>query len=390
MLTKEKIQRYALYLLLFSLNFETIDLFGFGIDYLATKITLPLFLLVSVITDKSLFSLKKFSKYLIPLFMFFILQTIMSFLNKTVLYTSFFDFPFFINILLFIVIVNLSIKQPHIIHKGMYVFVISTFLLALFFSLNIGTTVVNDFRFTIFNINANELGVRASISLIILFTQFFDNKKKRNFINIMMFLFLFKLLVATGSRTAFISLMLSLLIYLLFNKSIGKIKKQLFQFLMIIVSLFMWELFFKNSYIVERLLSTINDNDLSSRDLIWVAVFQIFSENYFFGLGKTGYNIAVIDLLGRVASPHNVFLEVLSYTGVVGLFIFFIFLYRVLKTAFEKFKKDKQTLPLIFFLHILVMLFSGQVFAPKFAWVLFAYIVSNSVFESTKKTQSKI
>ena len=138
----------------------------------------------------------------------------------------------------------------------------------------------------------------------------------------------------------------------------------------------MWNLFLQYTLLGERLLDTAEKGDISSREVIWENVFYIFLPNLFWGIGLPRYQYEVTAAFGYFTSPHNVFIEVIVYTGILGLTIFVVFLFRVIKCAVVKYFKKIEILPIILLIPLVGMLFSGQIFGVKIAWVLFAYFIS--------------
>ena len=134
-----------------------------------------------------------------------------------------------------------------------------------------------------------------------------------------------------------------------------------------------WQSTFQFTLVAERLFDTLNVGDLSSRDIIWAKVMDVISNNYIYGIGKTGYLLELGDF-----SPHNVILEVLCYTGIVGLLIFGYFLFGIVSNAYKKAKDHCDSLPLILLVPIFGMILSGQIFGQKIVWFIFAYIAYKS------------
>ena len=100
------IHKYILLLFFFSVNFEMMNLFNLGIDYLATKISISLLLGVSLINFPRYFSFKNQWRTFLPLYTYFIVLTGISFLYINGVNNTFFDFPFFLNILVLIILCN--------------------------------------------------------------------------------------------------------------------------------------------------------------------------------------------------------------------------------------------------------------------------------------------
>lgn len=364
------------------------NLFDLGIDYLASKITISILFLVSLINFKSNFNLRYYSKYLMPLILYFGVLTLVSFLNVSSASNNYFDFPFFLNIILFLILLNSTKIDKDILLKGLLSFAFGSIILTIlyYFNINISDKGLVG-RSTVFELNQNILGIILVISIFVLISIAFGyspifTKYKKIVLLIIPFLFVF--MISTGSRTAFISFILGLILFIFFNKSIKKSRRILFSILLVPLFILIWTLFLKNSLVIERMGSTIGQGDLSSRDLIWFTTFDIISNNYWFGIGKTGYFTQIQKLFGDFASPHNVILETLCYTGIFGLLIFTVFFFRIIKTAITKIKLNGDLLPIMLLMPILGNLLSGQIYEIKIPWIIFAFVVSSVSNRSMK------
>ncbi len=380
----KKGQKFSIYLFMFSLNFESIDLFNLGIDYLATKISISVLLFFSLLNFKNSFTFKNFPDSIKIIVLFFLMLTINNFINQNIAYNTIIDIPFFLNILVFIVLCNYVVIDENIILKGLLVFSLSSFFLAILFFLGLGEVSLLEGRFSIFGINENRLGLTACVSILILVSLVFDNKlvlKKRRYILLIMTPFLLVLLLQTGSRSAFISLILGLGIHFFLNKQLKHIYKIVMFLMLLFFMIFIWQFFLKDSFIITRLFQSINEGDLSSRDLIWSEIFKLIADNPILGVGETGYAQRMMTFSDfDVPSPHNVFIEVFCYTGFVGLAVFLVFCKRIYNNAIKVNVYKKELLPLILLIPITINLLSGQLFDVKLLWVLLAFIGSGAYY----------
>lgn len=374
MLTISKLQRNSIYLFAFSLNFETVNLFNLGIDYLASKITIVLLLGVTFINTPAIKSIGKYLVFLKPLFIFFIYLTIISFVNRAGSAASFFYFPLFLDLVIVFLLLSAVKRYPTVLLEGLVAFSIGALLLAILFFLNIGVEATADGRMSIFSINQNLLGLYACFAS---FTFMYLLFKKTSLSAIIKYLLigaifiLFLLLIKTGSRGAFLSFVVGMGLYLFANKNLSRFKKSLIVFGFIIAGVLLWTFFLKNSIVTERLVTSVSDGDLSNRDLIWISLFDVIVNNYWFGVGVTGYE----RIIGN-GSPHNVLIEVLCYSGVFGLLIFLVFVVNIGRNAYRNFKRDDNVLPFALFLPSLGLILTGQIFEQKVIWLILAYQIA--------------
>ena len=124
--------------------------------------------------------------------------------------------------------------------------------------------------------------------------------------------------------------------------------------------------------VLQRLSSTLVNGDTANRDIIWNGILYFFSDFIFLGVGKTGYSRVIGDL-----SPHNAFLEVFIYTGLLGLFFLLIFLYRIFLNVLLLYKNSTDFFPIIIFIAIFGILLTGQFFDQKIIWFLMSCLIQN-------------
>ncbi len=97
-------------------------------------------------------------------------------------------------------------------------------------------------------------------------------------------------------------------------------------------------------------------------------------------MGQTGYIEYTNFNFGMYKSPHNVILEVLAYTGIIGLFFYLLFVFTAFFQSFPIFIKTKNIVPLVFLLPVLGLLVSGQILVVKLCWFILAYAASRRYY----------
>ena len=390
MFLKSKLQALALYIFIFSINFETIKIFG--VDFFITKVTFLFMFLICVITDFKLFLIKSSLKYISPLIIYFILLTIVSHHNINLISDDYFPLEFFLNIITLFILVNLSIKIPDLHKNGLLVLAYSTSILSVLCLLNIGTNIYsgtiesNAGRLTMFYMNSNSCAIISSTSIIIFMNYIFNNKpvsKIRKLFVLILILLILNMLILTGSRTGLISLFFGFILFIFLNNYFSR--KQTLLSLLFSFSVIVPLLFFtlKDSLLFLRFLDLdVASQFNSERGFIWLKVFMIISENLIWGVGKTGYAYEILYSFDDLISPHNVIVEVLAYTGLIGLTFFMIFLIR-LYNGFSVFK-NRDLLSSFLLFNLTLILFSSQIFDPKLPWLFISYVISHQILNKNK------
>lgn len=373
-----RLQRLALFIFFFSINFEVWDPFntnGFfsiskltGYVYLITMIPL----LIHISTTNTI-------KYIIkPILIFFGLLTLVSIININTSSYSFFDFSIFQNIVLLWILMYHEQYQPLVLEKGIFSFALGSVILALLFNAGIGIDYEGG-RVSIFGDNQNNVGMRMSISIIILLTILLQNRLqlgKFRYLLLTPIPLMLTLMAESGSRLAFISFILSFIIGGFLFKTRKIWTKAMIMVIGTLAFIAIWQFLLQNEILSIRLLQSVQEGDISERDIIWQRLLPLVKNNPIFGVGKTGYAFFAQATFGQATSPHNVILEVLCLTGIIGLIIYLIFLYRVFKRIFNLYRTEDLLLPLLLTLPIFGLLLSGQILYVKIGWVIFAYIAS--------------
>lgn len=382
--TLGNLQRVALYLYVFSIHFETWDPFHTGINYLFTKITISIFLFLTLLSFKTFYSLKNIRFFAFPLIIYFILLTINNYKYKSGKYSEFFDLPFFLNMLMLVAISNNGLKDERVF-KGIFnSYIYGGIVLTLFYFLNIETNHSWYGRSTIFGFNQNQLAVNLAIIIILMISPFATNKiaiRRSTLINILFIPLLLIFLAATGSRSGILSLILGLFVLFYFQPLTSTKRKVITLFWGSIVLSAIILYFSSNEIVSQRFADSFYEGDSSGRDLRWIAVIDIILENPIWGIGKIGYENAITNAFGIYTSPHNVLLETTVFTGFVGLSMILYFFIIVTKAAILIKNKLNNQLAIALLMPVLIMTLVGHTFGSKAAFIIIAYIISYKVIQ---------
>ncbi|MEO6133691.1 MAG: O-antigen ligase family protein [Ginsengibacter sp.] len=379
----KSIQRFTLYVFLFSINFEVWDPFNTGGNFSVSKLTGFLYFVSLIPELGSYLKFKKFKNFLMPISLFFLLLTVVSFLHINSISSEYFNFSVFQNIVLLVLLVNHARKDPGVLKKAMMSFAMGSVAMAFFFYLGIGIS-IEEGRISLFGDNENAIGIRMCISMV--FVSFFiiQNPLKLGYIRILLFFsipVMLSLLVATGSRVAIISFSLCFVVGLILIKTRRVYTKLLIFLIGLVLGIYLYDFILSSNVLAQRLLNSAESHNLAGRDIIWKKLIPLIENNPVFGVGVTGYKMYTKKVFGEFTSPHNVILEVLCYTGFVGLLVYITFLFRVFKASIFDYKMNGSLSQLLLLIPILGLLLSGQVLVTKIGWVLFAFVIGSTYNE---------
>lgn len=147
------------------------------------------------------------------------------------------------------------------------------------------------------------------------------------------------LVLLAGSKGALLSLIITLLVYYYLNKRRLFIRVVMLLFLLSIVGIFVFGFLSEpiQYYIVQRFFRIVPDGTSQglldhSRGVMWPYVISYMNSHeslYLTGLGFGNFG-EVYGVYGERLYPHNIILEVLVELGVVGLLLFFLFVFKFL------------------------------------------------------------
>ncbi|RZK27007.1 MAG: O-antigen ligase family protein [Flavobacterium sp.] len=385
-----KIQRLLLYLFFFSLNFEMLDLSGS--DFFSIGKLAGILYFLSLIPSIPLFLNSKSVKLEMGLlWLFFFLMTVNNLININHVSGGFFDFTMFQNIVLLFLIVNHERRDPGILEKAFLFFAIGSVVLLIFTLLGVAVEIDSDGRLSIFGENENAVGIRMVISSVILVLTTLQNRIKLGkwrFLFLVPIPFMIGLMASTGSRVSVISLFLCFVVGVVIVRGGGPFRKFAIFLSAVLIGVYLFNYLLDSEVIYNRLMQASEQGDLAGRDIIWGKVVQLIEANPIIGVGQTGYADFMNREHGTITSPHNVILEVLAYTGIIGLFIFLFFIGKLIYVAYLYYKRTGQLLQFLLFIPIMGLILSGQLLATKLAYVIFALALSRKFYIKKKHENS--
>jgi len=371
---RAKIARAALYLFMFSINFEVFNLLGDSGNFSVGRLTGYIYI-AAFFYARYHINFQQFHQLRFSLFAFLGVITFSSLVNINHISSRIIDLSLLQNIFLFFLLLNHESYDPGVLKTSIYSFAFGTTILMVLYFYGIGVEYTGG-RLSLFDDNENIIGIRMAISSIFLIYSIITLGEKLYFKKIIMALpipFLIYVMIETSSRVAFISFSTMLLVMLVLYLLINPIKR----FILVVmisglVAYFLLPYIFSNDLLISRLLSS-KDGDLAGRDNIWISYISFIWESPIFGYGFSGFDEVSTNIFGSLASPHNVIIEVLLYSGFVGLILYMWFNAQVIYRGVLKYSLKKEYLGLLLLIPYLGSILSAQVLTHKIMWFILAF-----------------
>jgi len=215
--------------------------------------------------------------------------------------------------------------------------------------------------FSIYLIKGEEanhilFGITFAILLLIIFIKIYERKENK-FKYLILIIPSAYLLLRSGSRGVLISLVITVVFYLLFITTM-RLKTKIYAVVFIALLFSVAYKFMPESTIVSYRSTFEYQNmpiELSSvlqRITIWKEAIIDFKENPILGVGMG-------NSVGGSGFPHNIILEVSAEFGIIGVFMFLSMCYLTIKKAMRFIKREeKQDLNLLMKLSLILFVYS--------------------------------
>lgn len=367
----------------FSIGIEHIDIFNSGGTFTLAKLVAGF--LTAVILILFLFEQPKLGKsnsysiFILILFAFY--STSLNIINfgdwsKTIL-----DTAFILNLIVLFSIIAFVQNNFNLINKSMIYFTVGALLMNLMLITGYEVQINVEGRHTIYKANHNELGLKLSIALSFIFYHLSSTKGGflRSLFLVIVLISLFYGILLTGSRSALLASFIALFIFGLSRNNFS-----FFPRLIVFIAMigFVTNQYFFNESFSSRLFlefgpGTANIN-LGGRIEIWIMSIEIALDSWLFGIGKSGFENEIFERFGLYATPHNFFLELIIYSGLLGLILFMMFFGKVLLRAYQTYKYNDY-FGLYMIMPLLIMMMAQQILAIKIFWLICAFILSRII-----------
>ncbi|WP_204206528.1 O-antigen ligase family protein [Mammaliicoccus sciuri] len=200
------------------------------------------------------------------------------------------------------------------------------------------------------------------------------------------------LLWASDTRSVLLSLLISLIIYIIYpylrkSKFIGNALFLIFMAIMLSI-VFLYPLLPRWKYfnaLENWMLENMGKSLMSGRSEIWTKIGYFIYQKPFFGYGP---DKVASDFIGMKASTHNLYLNIVLQVGIIGLLLFFLILYTIFIKSYMQ-NTLHSRIGISFFIGILihqlfeVTLIQNQLSVGIFQWIIIALCLSK--FKTSEK-----
>lgn len=288
----------------------------------------------------------------------------------------------------FLVLSTFSLKKRHI-KRIFSVILISGVIFTLFVIYFYGNFLGKVERLSTGRIHENtisplSLSYSSSLIIGIVLTYLFFNKiniRKRIVLIIPVVLSVIPFFLGV-SRGSLIALFLPFIIMAIARRKNFSIYLALLILLLSILSFYFIDVFTGGNFIdrLSNIIENIKNGDNSvARFYIWKSSILQFFESPIFG-GK-------LALKGWGVYPHNIILETLQFTGIIGFIPFIALLFRGIQISINIFINYAQYswISIIFLQSLIQSLFSGAIFNATWYWLSIALLIAFSYFIENEK-----
>ncbi|MCR4965146.1 MAG: O-antigen ligase family protein [Bacteroidales bacterium] len=374
--TIQNIQYFFACLFFASLNFEVFS--PFVEHFSVAKMAAFLYLGVSIFTPKSLFWVRDLKTPLISVWSMFFLMVLSSIIHVQNQRTVF-DTTLFLNLIMFWLLLNHQRRDERVFNEGLLWFSVSSFVVGVFFFMGVGVSISEDMRVVVFGENANGLGIKMGVGTLFLMNYCLNHSKETRIYRpwlLLMAIPMVSLLLATASRVSILILGVGLVLFVILRSTKRKGLKPVWLILGIFVLYFGYHIVLKQEVLMMRMELTLEEGSTSGRDYIWAKYLDLIEQHPVLGVGFSGADSYALSTFGGALNPHNVFIEVALYSGLLGLVFFLVFVYCIYHDAWQFHKKENNLGPLVTSMAAAGMLLTGQALNVKLFWVLAAYAIS--------------
>jgi O-antigen ligase len=241
-------------------------------------------------------------------------------------------------------------------------------------------------RLTTMSQNANALGSTLSLGLLTLLGLAYGREDIDRRIRLLLWICFGGIaagIVATGSRASMLGLMAGIIL-LMTRRGRFSLKVQVGFVALLAIATLVW-ISYENKAVRIRWERALLQGDQSRREEIHPEAWSMFTEKPFFGWGPISHNVELGARFGRrELDTHNLYLWIMTETGLLGAVPFFIGLWICLRAAWMARYGTEGSLPVALLACLLIVNMAGSLQYKKLFWIVLAYSLASESFLSKR------
>lgn len=135
--------------------------------------------------------------------------------------------------------------------------------------------------------------------------------------------------------------------------------------------------------------SELTEGNVSNRSQIWEAGLEVYSDHPVLGVGVGGFSDAVMPILGYKQVAHNVFVNLLTEMGVVGLGLYTLMLLVILVPLLRLPSPDRTVYTFVWLVLFISLLPSNDEDA-QYTWALLTLLTTRSAYVLTYSHSARL
>lgn len=299
------------------------------------------------------------------------------------------------SLLIFCAAFNLM-RDERVARQVLLTLVAAAAILALMTILGIGRVMDTEtLRITVFGQNANRAARALSAGLLSAIGLVYSRSRKGlhpTWLAWVVAAITILAMIKGGSRGGLVALAVGLWIFSLSGKTLG-IRIRNNAVALIVIALTAWAAL--QSPLMQRRVELAMQGNLAKREEIFPAAWQMFKERPLYGWGPGNQYVLATRLglppaLHLSRDTHNLFLELLTATGILGTLPFLIGLWLCVRASWKARRGLEGILPAAHMGALLVNNLSGNYIVFKLQWVLLAYALASYYYLTPHPVRSVI
>jgi len=239
--------------------------------------------------------------------------------------------------------------------------------------------------------NPNMLSLNLGVGLLLV--PYVFRNLKNNLLRGLLYIGVFTLIIAiilTGSRSTWLAIPIAVLfVWLITKGKILRIQSGIIPgIILTLIITFLIHSNFISPYLSQRFITMIHPEEThggSGRLDIWTVGLAMVEDNPVFGVGLSNFPVRFGDYIGKRTTwsgksygvhsgrdPHNIFLSIQAELGIIGIFLFFLFIWYIVKPLIVYLKDIRAVIGILLIIFALIYGFTHTIQWTKIFWLVFA------------------